>query len=345
MCQAAAEEGNNLNMPDTFLSSGLSRFWSFVGRAGLSISLYALAAIATAQNLVPNWSFEDTAYCTTATNPILVAPPWFSANNATPDVYNMDDGPCGVFMDPGETIGLICYQAPFDGVRFAGEYLWENGGELKEYMEVELNEPLQAGHAYRVAMEISLPDCWQWAVNALGAFFSPDTVFDPTLPNPGVLPVTPQAQFHEPSFYTDEVNWMHVEDTIVAAGGERYMVIGSFTSADSTETLAVPGSFGFSHAYYYFDAVVVEEITGVEGIGEGLTITGQDGLLGLHWPGMERIDHVSVHDLRGRYVLRSAESVGGASVSIDLRSLAQGSYVIEAASGTQRAVAKWMKMK
>ncbi|MBK6756053.1 MAG: hypothetical protein IPG69_21295 [Flavobacteriales bacterium] len=74
------------------------------------------AAIAMAQNLVPNWSFEDSAYCTTANNPILVAPPWFSANYATPDVYSMElTEPCAVAMDTTEFIGIVCYQDPLMG--------------------------------------------------------------------------------------------------------------------------------------------------------------------------------------------------------------------------------------
>lgn len=318
---------------------------TFALRAGLSVSLWSPAGIAYAQNLVPNWSFEDTAYCTTANNPILVAPPWFSANYATPDIYNMDDSPCGVYMDPNETIGAICYQAPYHGNRFAGEYLWQTLGELKEYMEVALAESLVAGRAYRVAMEISLPDCWQRAVSTLGVYFSADSVFDPTLPNPGVLAVVPQATFHDPSYYVDEINWMHVEDTIIANGGERFMVIGSFTNNAQTSTLQVPGSNAFSHAYYYFDAVVVEEIVEVQSVEDVPHVWSGPGWLSVSWAATLDIDRILVWDLGGRQVLESSARVPGPQATLDVSALALGTYVVEVIGAGWRGTAKWTKVE
>ncbi|HMR29287.1 MAG TPA: hypothetical protein PKE21_17555, partial [Flavobacteriales bacterium] len=291
-----------------------------------------------------NWSFEDTAYCTTANNPILVAPPWFSANYATPDIYNMDDSPCGVYMDPNQTIGAICYQAPYDGNRFAGAYVWQNLTELKDYMEVRLTESLLPGQAYRVAMEISLPDCWKHAVNTLGAYFSADTVFDATLPIPGALPVTPQAIFHNPDFYTDEVAWMHVEDTIVASGGERYMVIGSFTDNASTSTIQVPGNNSFPHAYYYFDAIVVEEIGEVQSAVDQMVVHSGQGWLSVHWPSSLVVERLALWDLRGRRVLESSVREPNTRVLVDVNELARGTYVVEVTGAGRRAVAKWTKV-
>lgn len=317
---------------------------TFALRAGLSVSLVLSSHPGKAQNLVPNWSFEDTAYCTTANNPILVAPPWFSANYATPDIYNMDDSPCGVYMDTTESIGQFCFQAPYHGNRFAGEYLWQTLGELKEYMEVALAESLVAGRAYRVAMEISLPDCWQRAVSTLGVYFSADSVFDPTLPNPGVLAVVPQATFHDPSYYVDEIHWMHVEDTIIANGGERFMVIGSFTNNAQTSTLQVPGSNAFSHAYYYFDAVVVEEIGEVQSVDDKPVIWFGSGWLSVQWSATQVIERVTLWDIHGRRVLESSLRERKTEVSVDVNGLARGTYMVEVSGAGRRAVAKWTKV-
>ena len=317
---------------------------TFALRAGLSGSLWSPAGIGYAQNLVPNWSFEDTAYCTTANNPILVAPPWFSANYATPDIYNMDDSPCGVYMDTTESIGLICYQAPFHGNRFAGAYLRKNLSELKDYMEVGLTQSLQAGHAYRVAMEISLPDCSQQAVSTIGTFFSVDTVFDPTVPIPGALPVVPQALFYEPGYYIDEDDWMHVEDTIVAAGGERFMVIGSFTDNAGTEVLPVTGNFGYDHAYYYFDAIVVEELGEVQSSSQDPTVWSRPGSLTVRWDRVPNVDRLIIWDLHCRRVLDARVLDQGSQVTIDTHILASGTYVVEVVGGGWRGTAKWTKV-
>lgn len=335
----------NMNVLNDLPSTCPRAVVTFALLAGLSVSLVLSSHPGKAQNLVPNWSFEDTAYCTTADNPILVAPPWFSANYATPDIYNMDDSPCGVYMDTTESIGQFCFQAPYHGNRFAGEYLWQTLGELKEYMEVALAESLVAGRAYRVAMEISLPDCWQRAVSTLGVYFSADSVFDPTLPNPGVLPVVPQATFHDPSYYVDEINWMHVEDTIVAVGGERFMVIGSFTNNAQTNTLQVPGSNAFSHAYYYFDAVVVEEIGEVQSVGDAPVVWSGPGWLSVSWPATLWIDRIAVWDLGGRQVLESSARVPGPQATLDVSALALGTYVVEVIGAGWRGAAKWTKVE
>ncbi|MBK6627341.1 MAG: hypothetical protein IPJ87_12035 [Flavobacteriales bacterium] len=60
----------------------------------------ALAAMATAQNLVPNPSFEDTTHCSLYQPPYEEAVGWYSANLATPDIWDCDTiAPCGRFMD------------------------------------------------------------------------------------------------------------------------------------------------------------------------------------------------------------------------------------------------------
>lgn len=335
----------NMNVLNDLPSTCPRAVVTFALLAGLSVSLVLSSHPGKAQNLVPNWSFEDTAYCTTADNPILVAPPWFSANYATPDIYNMDDSPCGVYMDTTETIGLICYQAPYHGNRFAGAYLKQNLSELKDYMEVGLTQPLQAGHAYRVAMEISIPDCCQQAVNTIGAFFSVDTVFDPTMPIPGALPVVPQAVFYDAAYYIDEDDWMHVEDTIVAAGGERFMVIGSFTDNAGTQVLPVAGNFGFNHAYYYFDAVVVEEIGEVQSIAPAPAVWSRPGSLTVRWDRVPSVDRLVIWDLRGRSVLEASVIDEGPQMTIDTHNLASGTYVVEVIGAGWRGTAKWTKVE
>ncbi|MBK6627338.1 MAG: hypothetical protein IPG35_07050 [Flavobacteriales bacterium] len=126
-----------MNVLNDLPSTCLRAVVTFALRAGLSVSLVLSSHPGKAQNLVPNWSFEDTAYCTTADNPILVAPPWFSANYATPDIYNMDDSPCGVYMDPNR-IHLVNSASKHrtTGTGSQGNISGKPRTELKEYMQV-----------------------------------------------------------------------------------------------------------------------------------------------------------------------------------------------------------------
>lgn len=336
------------NMLNTLLSSGLLRAWSFMARAGLSISLIALAARATAQNLVPNWSFEDTGYCSMLlTSEILHAPPWFSANHATPDVYVMDtNNTCGYGMDTTDVIGQWCFQAPFHGNRFAGEYMWEDGGPVKDYIEVELLSPLQSGHTYRVSMEVSLPECYEHALNLFGAYFANDTIFDTTLPNPGVLPVVPQAQFLDPAFFLDVEDWMHVEDSFVATGGERFMVIGSFVDNALANVLYVGGMAWTNGGYYYIDAVQVVDVTITDAIEElEWQVIGTNELM-VRWHDNRPIERVMIVDLTGRIIVEQANRTPSGQVRIVFPfKSSPGVYLITAMSDGKRAATKWTRME
>jgi len=340
------KKDNTKNMLNTLLSSGLPKLTSFGVRVGLSISLFASACCAFAQiNLVPNWSFEDTANCgIPVSSQILRSPPWFSANNATPDVYSMDAGnACGIYMDTTDVIGQWCYQAPFHGQRFAGEYLWKYGDEVKDYIEVELISALVGGHSYRASMEISLPECWQYAVNTMGAYFSVDSVFDPNPGTPGVLPVTPQAEFHEPLFFKDDSAWMHVEDVFVADGGERFMVIGSFTDNAGTDVQYHPAQFGA--AYYYFDAIEVKDVTSWESVAEDLQVyQPAPGFLSVRWPGFPRVDRITIMNGLGSVILERSFQ-GDTEGAVPLTDLPGGVYVVRAWLGKRQATARWIWMR
>lgn len=332
------------NMLNALIPFGPTVLTSFGVRVGLFVSLFLLEIPGSCQNLVQNWSFEDTAFCSTpVSSPIRKAHFWFSANTATPDVYSvLLEAPCGIAMDPDDFLGEFCYQAPFQGLRFAGEYLWKQGGQLKEYMEVGLTAPLQAGHSYRVAMEVSFPECYEFALDRFGAYFSVDTVFDPSGPVPGVLGVNPHAVFYDPLFFANRTDWMHVEDTIVASGGERFMVIGSFTDNASTSVLSLGASGPTNGGYYYFDAIEVEEIL-AQSVGTvtiRLSATA-GGYLSITWPGVERIDEIRIHDLSGKLIGVVGPSICGIDspvlVGINMEA---GTYVVTATSERQRANAK-----
>ena len=54
----------------------------------LLIIFYSLLSTIKAQNLVPNWSFEDTTQCPNSGGQINFAAPWYNPNTASPDYFN-----------------------------------------------------------------------------------------------------------------------------------------------------------------------------------------------------------------------------------------------------------------
>jgi hypothetical protein len=193
----------------------------------LSLTL-ALAATATAQNLVPNPSFEDTSSCGhfhqgNDYEPMLgLARPWFSPNLATPDVYTSDpDIACGVDVDQD---GLI---HPADGLRYAGLFMFTNSpmvGGTKEYAAIRLHEELTAGQEYGLTLRMARATFSRYAVASFGVHFSTDSIH---LPSGAKLPVVPQIIFSANGHF-EAMEWTVVSGSFTAMGGERFLYIGSF---------------------------------------------------------------------------------------------------------------------
>ena len=176
----------------------------------LLLTNLALAAIATAQNLVMNPSFEDTTYCIGWPPPQVEAVGWHTANTATPDIWDCDTvNPCGYHvMDanaPG--IGIIGYKYAYDGDRFAAGFHWYGYGSsnTREYLTSKLQQPLQAGQSYRVSIWCARPSGMNGVIDKIGVYFGPDSVYEPY---PTTLPYMPQAELHDPlNPYIQDTSW------------------------------------------------------------------------------------------------------------------------------------------
>ncbi len=229
----------------------------------------ALAGLATAQNLVPNPSFEDTAYCGTYDPVRLPAPPWFNPNTATPDIYDNDlTRQCGVVWDPADPdVQASGWQYARTGTRFAGAYQWygANSSDTKEYFMVRLLQDLQVGMPYAVSLCYSRAGGYSLATDRISVYFGPDSIHSDDF---RTLPVQPQVDLMDPAhaYLTDAVNWTCLSDTFVALGNERYMIIGSFQ--DSSQVNGIDTFSGVAPlCYYYYDDVSVVAL-GPSGIRE-----------------------------------------------------------------------------
>jgi len=213
-----------------------------------------------AQNLVANGSFEQFTNCPTGDGQLGNAVPWNSARG-TCDLYNnCNNGNYGV---PNNQIG---YQNARTGNGYAGFFASQGWTEVREYLQIQLDEPLEAGVEYCVEFYVCLGDelnsfgeeTFDLAVNNLGAYFS-STSFTPDPNNFDFIPVTPQVM-NDPTLQilTDTSNWMKVEGQFFANGGEQFLVIGSFHDEFGQNTTPL-GPWGGDNkwSYYLIDDVSV----------------------------------------------------------------------------------------
>ena len=298
----------------------------------LAVTL-ALAVLATAQNLVPNPSFEDTALCNTYDPVRLQAARWFNVNWATPDVYECDlVRRCGVVWDPADPgVQASGYQYARTGTRFAGAFHWDGPGgtDLKEYLMVKLDQDLIGGNSYAVSLYYSRADGFEYALDRISVYFSVDSIHEDDF---RTLHVQPQVDLMDPEheYLTNATDWVQLTGAFVATGGEHYVVIGSFLDSSQINTTVAPT--GSAHyAYYYYDdvSVVANDQSGIGEI-EFTAAHNRDGTLSLS--GLpDGAYAVRVLDYAGRVIVEDPmllSLAGQAAVTIGDQGLAQGLYLV-----------------
>jgi hypothetical protein len=229
-----------------------TRFFSFI--------LLFITCAATAQNLVPNHSFEEFVDGCPSTFNGTVALGWERWANS-PDLFSTCVDPQN-FSDslgwvPWNGLG---YQWPADGESYAGLFACGSPGfsqNFREYLGCELLEPLEIGETYYISFKTSMGFTGHYynvtyASNRMGAYFTMQGyhLFDNPLEIPNF------AHVYEESIIVDTVNWVTISGSFVADQPYTHMGIGVFYDFDSLEVLQlVPGSSLGS--YYFIDDVCV----------------------------------------------------------------------------------------
>ena len=231
----------------------------------ISVILFQFVLPVLCQNLVPNGSFELITYCPNANSQLNFATPWQSPSLGNPDLFNK----CANYL-------LCSYGVPFNGIGWQyprtgnsmvgiiyALYIIGNINGANEYIEVQLNDSLIQNKTYIISFYINLADRHNIdstsgssglaAIDSMGIYISTIQVYYPT---GSTLPLVPQI-VDTSGYYADTVNWMHIEGEYTANGGEKYIVIGSFTDV-TTGFLPILTTQNPTYiAYYYIDDVAV----------------------------------------------------------------------------------------
>src|ERR1700739_767343 len=191
----------------------------------LTVILFILLGFAgKAQNLVPNYSFEDTIHC-----PIYAYFQGYvtSWSGSYPAYFNEFCSDPGYGNVPSNTWG---YQYAHTGVAYVGVYTFINytydtaNYNLRDYIQAPLTSTLMAGSKYYVTFYVSLADSCKYACNNIGACFS-DSLLN--VHTRKVLSYhIPQVANDTSNHLTDKINWMKVSGSFTAQGGEKYVTIG-----------------------------------------------------------------------------------------------------------------------
>ncbi len=216
-----------------------------------------------AQNLVPNPDFEiygnvPCGWSSSAAVFAAATDSWTSPTQATPDILSTLITPSCPNYSPYSTFPYCNgYQPPHSGNIFAGIYVYDSlYPSYREYIQVQLVQPMDSGHQYKVSMYVSLADNSQFASNNMGVGFS-DTVTNVSIQDE--LGYAPQIIFTD--VITDTTtNWVYLTDTIIATAEWQYLIIGNFLNNSLTDIVHINPTVFFDRSYYYIDDVSVEEL-------------------------------------------------------------------------------------
>ena len=221
-------------------------------------------------NLVFNGSFEEYRFCpkrVDAVGILINVDGWYQPTKGSADYFNTcGSRECGV---PKNKLGE---QLPHDGEGYCGIYCSKN--DYREYLQTRLRRKLRAGDSIRLTFFVSLSEQSTGAVATLGGLFTKEDIYDTvrsillhkeyeTLSDDIFQVIattyTPQVMNPPDVPLTDTKNWQCVTGIFVADGGEQYITLGNFNTAERSgyvepDSLVqlLPGS------YYYIDDVFVD---------------------------------------------------------------------------------------
>ncbi len=107
------------------------------------------------------------------------------------------------------------------------------------YSRNRLKKMLKAGETYCVSFYVNLSDQSTHGIDAIGAYFSDNTIDTITKCNHAITYLLPQIKNPTNNIITDTMNWIPITGTFVANGTEKYMLIGNFKSDANTNTFLV----------------------------------------------------------------------------------------------------------
>jgi hypothetical protein len=198
-------------------------------------------------NLVPNPSFEDTVCCGYPTDPDFPAVNWKALTSS--DYYRDNYGNAAPVMNnPAGS------QMPFHGEGYVGFAVYENPLN-REMLLTKLLQPLQAGRKYCISYYVTKPERFDYASNGISVYLFADSIAEYSY-NPGAF-IGKTPTFACDSVIYDTVNWVKVEGSFIAQGGEQFLVLGNmWTNAQTTWVNTVSTPY-FPLAYYWVDMISI----------------------------------------------------------------------------------------
>lgn len=209
------------------------------------------------QNLVPNSGFEEYSRCPNGFNTFgrsMNIPHWFSPTTGTPDYFNE----CSA-RESKASLNWAGRCEDFNGKGYAGIITFMDKKFYREYLSVELTQPLDSGVLYFLQFSFRLSSYSKISSGNIGMAFTSEKINtrgDRILTSAPSLVAMPDS-----AIVSKTGSWQIVSGNYLANGSERFLTIGNF----SESTLHYKIKYGGMHepmlqsaSFYYIDDVIVQ---------------------------------------------------------------------------------------
>ncbi|MEM0996729.1 MAG: T9SS type A sorting domain-containing protein [Bacteroidota bacterium] len=223
------------------------------------LALLMSVGFATAQNLVPNSSFESNTGMPTGPGQYARCVGWNNVNGfptfqwpyASPDYLHTSGS--GLVQLPNTVFGTC---TPLNGSAVMSALTWHGTTpNFREYFACQLTSPMIANQAYDVILNVTNATNGYsgWGSNGIQVAFS-------------TAPLSQNT--HEPINYTPQVQvgsvfysstWQTLTFNFTATQAFQYMTVGNFQN--DANTLRSPGGSGGFSSYAFYDGLVVTPAT------------------------------------------------------------------------------------
>ncbi len=292
------------------------------------IGMFFTCSIGWGQNLVPNGDFEQYSGCPSYFAQLDSSLFWINPTtnifgvSGTPDYFHQCSSSSYLTV-PYNNWG---YQIAHSGQAYCGLGLFLSSIlDFREYVEGEFISPLVADTCYQFEFYVSKGNICREATDAIGVYFS-NTLIN-GINNYYPLPFTPQLNNTPGNYITDTLSWTLFSWSYVAAGGEKYFIIGNFKNDANTNTILINSGTASFDGYIYIDDVSLIQVPYTNSeinfypnpFSDKLNITAKTN---------ELVKFV-LYDVTGRKTLQQSFSN---SISINTERLAKGIYLYEVRS-------------
>lgn len=213
------------------------------------------------QNMVHNPSFEQYKSVPKDLGAIGSLDYWTSPTKASPDYFHKRAGGQNVDVP----LNKMGHCQPRSGYAYAGLYAYTSRyvkQNFREYIQVELKQPLRAGSVYCVKAHVFLAQSSNRAIGAFGMLASPLKMSENHEYFLKGAKRTYLVQADRSPL--DNRKWVEIRCEYKAKGGERYFILGNFDDDRGTKVSGaiVHDNFANPHvdfAYYYIDDICVTD--------------------------------------------------------------------------------------